>query len=54
MEALTVSPKQAAQSLGIGLTKLYELINEGRIETLKLDNRRLVKVDSIRALVKAA
>lgn len=51
MEVLTVSPKQAAQSLGIGLTKLYELMNSGQIDTVKLTHRRLVKVESVRRLV---
>ena len=39
---LADAPKSAAHNLGIGLTKLYAEIREGRIEALKFGNRTLI------------
>lgn len=53
MEPVTVTIDDAKKAIGIGHTKLYELINEGRLETVKIGRRTLVKTASIRALVAA-
>ena len=45
---LAVSPIEAARMMGIGRTKLYELIDSGELRTAKIGNRRLVPVDAIR------
>jgi hypothetical protein len=37
--------------LGVGRTKVYELINRGDLETAKIDRRRLVTHRSIEALL---
>jgi excisionase family DNA binding protein len=50
MERLCVSIKEAAHSLGIGRTKIYELIADGRLETVKIGRRTTVRTASIRAL----
>ena len=53
MEPVTVTiPVEKA--LNIGKTKIYELISEGRLKTVKIGRRTLVTTDSIRALVDAA
>jgi excisionase family DNA binding protein len=54
MDPIVISIDSAKKALGIGHTKLYELIDEGRLATIKIGRRRLVKTDSIRALVEAA
>jgi excisionase family DNA binding protein len=54
MEPITVSITNASKSLGLGKTSIYELINEGKLATVKIGRRRLVKADSIRALVDQA
>lgn len=54
MEILTCTTNDAARSLGIGRTKLYELIGTGRLKTVKIGRRTLVKTDSIRMLVDEA
>ncbi len=46
---LTLSPKKAAAYLGIGRTKLLELIKAGRIEARKLDGRIRVTTASLDA-----
>ena len=54
MDPVTVTIDGAKRALGIGHTKIYELIGEGRLATVKIGRRTLVKTDSIRALVDQA
>ncbi len=54
METLTVTVDGAKKALGIGHTKIYQLIGTGQLETIKIGRRTLVKTDSIRALVDRA
>lgn len=51
VERLTVRIPHAMAMLGIGRSKLYELIKDGEIETIKLGSATLVIADSLRALV---
>lgn len=39
----------AARMLGIGRTKVYELVNEGELELVHIGCRALVPVDSVRS-----
>ena len=50
MEPLCLSINDTAQTLGIGRTKIYELINAGQLETVKIGRRTLVRTASIRAI----
>jgi len=50
MESLLISIPDAARALGLGRSKLYELIAEGRLETVSIGRRRLVRVESVRVL----
>jgi excisionase family DNA binding protein len=50
LDTLLCSIPDAAKALGVGRSKLYELIAEGRLETVTIGRRRLVRTDSIRAL----
>jgi excisionase family DNA binding protein len=54
MEPIAVSINEAAAILGIGRTSIYRLIKEGRLETVKLGRRNLVKTRSIKALAEAS
>lgn len=54
MDPVTVTVADARRALGIGNTKIYELIGAGRLETIKIGRRTLVKTASIRQLVDAA
>jgi len=51
MEAIAASINEAAKALSLGRTSIYALIREGRLETVKLGRRTLVKVESIRRLL---
>jgi excisionase family DNA binding protein len=53
-EPITISIKEALRISGLGLTKIYELINDGRLETVKVDNRRLVNYESLKSLLSGA
>ena len=51
MEKLSVSIADAGNSIGLGRSKIYELIKSGELKTIKIGRRTLVTVESIRALV---
>jgi excisionase family DNA binding protein len=51
VEAITASINDTAKALGLGRTSIYALIREGRLETIKLGRRTLIKVESIRKLI---
>ena len=51
MEPILTSVADAAQMLGLGKSKIYELIHEGDLETVFVGRRRLVKIASIRGFV---
>lgn len=52
-----VSPKlaftiaEACHAVGIGRSKLYELIGQGRVETRKIGSRTIIPAESLQALV---
>lgn len=48
---LTVRIADAIRMLGIGRSKVYELIGAGELETIKLGSATLILVESITALV---
>lgn len=48
---LTVRIADATKMLGIGRSKLYDLINAREVETIKLGAATLIIVDSIHALI---
>jgi hypothetical protein len=50
-EPITVSVADAMRLSGLGLTKTYELINGGRLKTVKIDNKRLIIYASLKALL---
>lgn len=54
MDTLLISIPDAAKALGVGRSKTYELIAAGQLKTVAIGRRRLVKVDSLKALAGAA
>jgi len=48
---LAYSVKEAIRISSIGKTRLYVLINEGRLKTTKVGKRTLVNAQSLRELV---
>lgn len=54
MDTLAISVADAVQALGLGRTSIYKLINEGRLETITIGRRRLIKTASIQQLLEDA
>lgn len=54
MEKLMCSVAEAAQSLGVCRATIYNWMNEGRINTVRIGGRRLVEIASIKRLVEAS
>lgn len=54
MEPLTITIDGVRKATGLGTTTIYSLINQGKLETVKVGRRTLVKTASIRALVDQA
>ncbi|CEG09782.1 hypothetical protein BN961_03214 [Afipia felis] len=50
-EILALPAKKAAPSIGVGMTRLYELINAGEIESYRDGKARKVVVASLKAYV---
>jgi len=47
-EPLTFSPQQAAFKMGIGKTKVFELIKQGKLTSFKYGSRRLITLEAIK------
>jgi excisionase family DNA binding protein len=47
-----VSPKQASRLTAIGLTRLYELLNDNTLKSIKVGRKRLVSYASLEVLGK--
>lgn len=47
-----LSIERAAEQLSIGRSKIYDLINAGKLVTVTIGRRRLVRVDSVQALAR--
>jgi excisionase family DNA binding protein len=54
VQRLTCTVAEACEVTGIGRTKLYELIGDGRLDTTTIGRRRLVLVRSLLSLLAAA
>jgi excisionase family DNA binding protein len=48
---LSVKPRAAAVLLSVGLTRIYELLNSGSLESFHDGRSRLITTDSIRAYI---
>ena len=49
---ILLSIEKAAEALSIGRSKTYELIGEGKLVTITIGRRRLVRMDSVQALAR--
>jgi excisionase family DNA binding protein len=51
IEAFAVPAKKAAPAIGVGMTRLYQLINAGEIESYRDGKARKIVVASLKAYV---
>lgn len=48
MEKLLLRPAEAAEVLGIGRSKLYELISTGALPSIRVGHSRRIPIESLR------
>lgn len=53
MTRLLLTPVEAAQTLGVGRTKIYELMASGALASIKIGRARRVPFDALIAFVSA-
>jgi hypothetical protein len=51
MSRITCTVRAALETSGLGRTKLYELMDDGRLESVKIDGRRLIVWASLEKLL---
>lgn len=51
LEPITCTIEDAARISGIGRSRVFQLINDGKLQTTKIGNRRLIFVSSLRELL---
>ena len=51
MNKLLLTPSEAALALGIGRSKVYELMRSGTLASVRIDSCRRIPVDDLAALV---
>ena len=53
MEPVLCSLEDAGKALNLGRTKIYEMLADGTLESVRIGRRRLVRVASVHALAGA-
>lgn len=53
-EAFSVTIAEATKLTGLGATKIFGLLKEGRLRRVKVGRRTLIRVDDLRALMEGA
>lgn len=53
IEKVGYSIEEAAQSLGVGRTTVYDLMNSGDLESVKVGRRRIIPADAVGAFLAA-
>ncbi|WP_346324298.1 excisionase family DNA-binding protein [Emcibacter sp. SYSU 3D8] len=48
LQPILCSISEAAKALGLGRSKTYELIAAGRLETVSIGRRRLIRIESVK------
>lgn len=51
MDKMLLTPTEAAQVLGVGRSKVYELMRSGALGSVRIDSCRRIPVDDLNALV---
>ena len=47
---LLVSVKEARRLIGVGNTRIYDLINDGSLETVRIGKRRMIRYSSLQRI----
>jgi excisionase family DNA binding protein len=54
MDPILVSVPDAARLLGLGRSSIYAMLAAGRLDSVALGRRRLIRYDSVRAVADGA
>ena len=54
MENILASIPEATRMLSVGRSTLYRLISDGKLQTVKIGRRTLIRMDSIQSLASGA
>jgi excisionase family DNA binding protein len=54
VEKVAASIREAGEALSLSRSRIYELLDEGRLQRVKIGRRTLIPVESIRRLVEEA
>lgn len=53
MDKLLLTPEEAAQALGVGRCKVFDLIRRGRLRSVKLDGYRRIQPAALDEFISA-
>jgi excisionase family DNA binding protein len=51
MDKMLLTPSEAAQVLGVGRSKVYELMRSGALGSIRIDSCRRIPVDDLTSLI---
>ena len=51
MEKLLLTPTEAADALGIGRSKVYELLRAGTLPSIRIDSCRRIPLEDLTAMI---
>ena len=51
MEKLLLTPTEAADALGIGRSKVYELLRAGTLASVRIDSCRRIPLEDLKAMI---
>jgi len=51
MEGMLLKPEQAAKALGIGRTKLYDILRSGQLRSVQIGGSRRISIKAIEAYI---
>jgi excisionase family DNA binding protein len=52
VEKLLLTPNEAARALSISRSKLYELICQGRLSTVRIDTSRRIPTEALKEFIR--
>lgn len=51
---LAISIDEASKSIGLGRSTIYDLINSGKLKSLKIGSRRIISIESLNEFLRSS
>jgi excisionase family DNA binding protein len=51
LDGLLLKPEQAAKALGIGRTKLYKILHNGQLQSIRIGGSRRISIQALEAYI---